>query len=296
MPVDSPIIQKTHQTFSSKNYTRRVGPTLAVLLLCISLFIIIWLFLGPKPFEPISSPLITVLLYLLCYSPAWLTLLLAIQRYFRRRKYVEQAQVVENPALVVPEQVNQFIKTRGAHGHFAGIASRFIALMIDLSIIGLTSILATVFLHIAEPVLGLINLVSYLIDTLGIDPRVVTMIKITANTVFFFGYFVVQWSLFGKTVGKALMGLRVVTRNGKPPAPWQSVLRVFGYLLSSLTLLVGFLWAGIDRQRQAWHDILAGTFVIYDWDAMPDGWFLNQAIKKRQSKLEKKSQQGTISE
>jgi hypothetical protein len=29
---------------------------------------------------------------------------------------------------------------------------------------------------------------------------------------------------------------------------------------------------------------------------MPDGWFLNQAIKKRQSKLEKKSQQGTISE
>ena len=298
MPVNSPVIAKTDQAFTSSTYRRRVGPALAVLLLSLFIFIMIWLILGFRPFEDVQSDLVTILLYLACYSPAWLTFLLAIWRFIQRRKYPEQAQTVNTTVTPLsPEQIAVFARTAGGRGHFAGMFSRFIALMIDLTIISLTSIGVQVFLQIAEPVLGIINLMNHFVQLTGIDEQAIAVLKFVANILFFFGYFVVQWSLFGKTIGKGIMGLKVVTRHGLPPAPWQSVMRMFGYFISSISLMIGFLWAGVDRYRRAWQDILAGTFVVYDWDAKQDGWFLMHAIHKQQTnleqKLEKKKQPGS---
>ncbi|MCZ7528974.1 MAG: RDD family protein [Acidimicrobiia bacterium] len=30
---------------------------------------------------------------------------------------------------------------------------------------------------------------------------------------------------------------------------------------------LGFLWILISKDRRGWHDYIAGTCVIYDWDA-----------------------------
>ena len=42
------------------------------------------------------------------------------------------------------------------------------------------------------------------------------------------------------------------------------IARYFGYLVSSLPLFLGFAWIAIDRRKQALHDKIAGTRVIYE--------------------------------
>jgi uncharacterized RDD family membrane protein YckC len=76
-------------------------------------------------------------------------------------------------------------------------------------------------------------------------------------------YFVVSWSAYGRTPGKALLGLAVITEDGSRPGVGRSILRYFGYLISTIPLGLGFLWVLIDNNRRAWHDHLAGTRVVY---------------------------------
>ena len=66
----------------------------------------------------------------------------------------------------------------------------------------------------------------------------------------------------GQTPGKLMLGLRVVKKNGKRVSWLDALLRnVFGYMVSGLFLL-GYLWAAFDRERQTWHDKMAGTVVV----------------------------------
>ena len=63
------------------------------------------------------------------------------------------------------------------------------------------------------------------------------------------------------TIGKELMGLRVVDLEGLPlPFP-RSLARALGYLLSTF-FNIGFLWALINSEGRAWHDLLAGSQVV----------------------------------
>jgi uncharacterized RDD family membrane protein YckC len=66
----------------------------------------------------------------------------------------------------------------------------------------------------------------------------------------------------GQTPGKRLMGLRVVQDTGEQLTLGMAFLRWVGYIISALPLLMGFIWAGVDRRKQAWHDKIAGTVVI----------------------------------
>jgi uncharacterized RDD family membrane protein YckC len=80
-----------------------------------------------------------------------------------------------------------------------------------------------------------------------------------------FMYLVVSLAVAGKTVGKALLGLRVVSSDGDPAlARSQPLIRVLTYPLSFVLGLglLGIVWG---RERRAWHDRLAGTAVVYDW-------------------------------
>ena len=66
----------------------------------------------------------------------------------------------------------------------------------------------------------------------------------------------------GQTLGKMAFGLRVVKKNGKRISILDALLRnVFGYTISQIFLL-GYVWAALDRERQAWHDKMAGTVVV----------------------------------
>jgi uncharacterized RDD family membrane protein YckC len=75
--------------------------------------------------------------------------------------------------------------------------------------------------------------------------------------------FVVLAGLSGRTLGKWLAGLRVVRKDGARLGYARSLVRhVLGYLLTALTLGLGFLLAAFNSRGRALHDLLAGTVVI----------------------------------
>jgi uncharacterized RDD family membrane protein YckC len=75
-------------------------------------------------------------------------------------------------------------------------------------------------------------------------------------------YFTLFHALSGQTIGKMIMGIRVVTRDNKELSPAVAFLRWTGYILSFVPLASGFLWSAVDKDHCAWHDRLAQTMVI----------------------------------
>ncbi len=75
-------------------------------------------------------------------------------------------------------------------------------------------------------------------------------------------YFIVMTTLFGQTVGKMIMGIRVVMSDGRAVSFPISALRLVCYIPSGLLLFVGFLWIIWDEERQGWHDMICDTIVI----------------------------------
>ncbi|MEI2784675.1 MAG: RDD family protein [Candidatus Nanopelagicales bacterium] len=87
-------------------------------------------------------------------------------------------------------------------------------------------------------------------------------------------YFIFLATAGGQTVGKYVMGVRVVRLDGKPMTYVGSALRWFGYLASLLPLGLGFFWVVIDDRRRGFHDKIAGTCVIYSWRAQQNEYLL----------------------
>ena len=75
------------------------------------------------------------------------------------------------------------------------------------------------------------------------------------------GYFVLLHGMDGRTVGKWLLGLRVVAAERVPVTYGQALIRWLGCLPSAFFGL-GFLWILLNRERRGWPDLLAGTWVI----------------------------------
>jgi uncharacterized RDD family membrane protein YckC len=75
--------------------------------------------------------------------------------------------------------------------------------------------------------------------------------------------FVVLAGRTGQTLGKRIIGIRIVRDNGLPFSLGVAVTRhIAGYLLSALGAFLGFAWILWDRKQQGWHDKLAHTHVI----------------------------------
>ncbi|MCD6527437.1 MAG: RDD family protein [Desulfuromonas sp.] len=77
-----------------------------------------------------------------------------------------------------------------------------------------------------------------------------------------FSYFFLSHYGCGQTVGKGLMGLRVVSVDGSELSLSQVLLRTTGGVLSLLSVGLGFVLAVRDVQQRGWSDRLASTRVI----------------------------------
>lgn len=64
------------------------------------------------------------------------------------------------------------------------------------------------------------------------------------------------------TLGKQVLGLKVVDIDGNRISFGRATGRYFAKWLSVLTLLVGFIMAGFTAKKQALHDFVAGTLVV----------------------------------
>ena len=79
---------------------------------------------------------------------------------------------------------------------------------------------------------------------------------------------ILVWAYFGlftaltfSTPGLTWMDIEVRNMEGSPPAPRESLLRAFGYLVSISALMIGFVWALVDSEGLTWHDRISGTFL-----------------------------------
>ena len=84
------------------------------------------------------------------------------------------------------------------------------------------------------------------------------------------GYHMAFWAWKGTTVGGIVCNLRLVRTDGTPLRPADALVRGLSSLFSFFALGIGFLWILRDPERQAWHDKIAGTYVV----SVPRSWAL----------------------
>jgi uncharacterized RDD family membrane protein YckC len=99
---------------------------------------------------------------------------------------------------------------------------------------------------------------------LGTDAESAATLKpLTAffTLVFAGAYTTVLHSLAGQTIGKMLVGVRVVAGEEGPPPFGAALLRFGAYFASAATLTLGFVMAGLRHDKRALHDLIAGTRV-----------------------------------
>ena len=144
----------------------------------------------------------------------------------------------------------------------AGFFSRSEAFVIDLVILSIAELVGLAFIQAILGFFKLTGLVTYIKTILenstyqiGIGAVLITLLVIAYYTFF--------WTLVGFTPGKALLGLKVVRKNGARISFGRSLLRFFSYWISAIPLFLGFFWVLWDPKRQGWHDKIAGTQVMY---------------------------------
>ena len=98
----------------------------------------------------------------------------------------------------------------------------------------------------------------------GADPGITNIdAAMGLSAVLFILYFVLFTGEGGQTLGKMLLGIRVQRMDGSPVSYRLALVRTLGYVLSTFFMtFLGFLWALWDKEKQAWHDKIAGTEVV----------------------------------
>ncbi|MGZ4704013.1 MAG: RDD family protein [Acidimicrobiales bacterium] len=83
-----------------------------------------------------------------------------------------------------------------------------------------------------------------------------------------FFYYWIGLLLTGRSIGKGLIGLRVVGPAGVPISPRRAAIRTLVYPLSFI-LWIGLIPIVTGKRRRALHDWAAGSTVVYDWGDRP---------------------------
>ena len=142
-------------------------------------------------------------------------------------------------------------------GRYAGFASRFVAFAVDEGTIAAVFALA-------------LATISFVANVLTGNPIHWNRGNFWVSLAFVgweFLYFAYSWAASGKTFGMAIFGVRVVRPDGTDASWRQAVVRTLALPLSFLFFGLGFLGILVGDKRRALHDVIAGTAVVYSWDA-----------------------------
>lgn len=92
-----------------------------------------------------------------------------------------------------------------------------------------------------------------------------------------YAIFALAWK--GRTVGKWLCGLRVLTKEDKPVGVMRAFVReAIGKLIAMLFLAVGLLWIALTKSKRGWHDYISGTRVVQDVRAQRRGTVVSVVV------------------
>ncbi|HMJ98100.1 MAG TPA: RDD family protein [Reyranella sp.] len=134
------------------------------------------------------------------------------------------------------------------HVAYGGFWIRVVAYIID-------GILLTIVCGVVDRLLG-INILAT--DWDHYDP-LANVISLVIGWLYFA---LLESSERGATVGKMVMGLRVVTSDGRRLSFMNATGRYFAKILSAIILCIGFIMVAFTDKKRGLHDIIAGTLVI----------------------------------
>ena len=157
-------------------------------------------------------------------------------------------------------------------GTTAGFFSRMVAFFIDLILLALVAMIAGLAIGLVFDFFRLDQILGFLTASMpGVQTTFQKIAVLVSPFIFLLIilYFAFFWTFFGFTPGKALLGLKIVRRDGKPLSFGRSILRFLCYWVSAIPLFLGFIWILIDRRHEGWHDKLASTNVVYAWRKPP---------------------------
>jgi uncharacterized RDD family membrane protein YckC len=83
----------------------------------------------------------------------------------------------------------------------------------------------------------------------------------TLGWILLVAYLTIGWANTGRTVGKNVFGLRVVSSRDEGLPLWRSFVR------ASLCALfpIGLFWSAVSRRNESIQDLIVRTTVVYDW-------------------------------
>jgi uncharacterized RDD family membrane protein YckC len=145
----------------------------------------------------------------------------------------------------------------GLQGHYAGISTRLVGFVIDVIAIVL---LYDLFVSLVQVLVSTITGHQFRLSELS----VLTWVLLILWAVFYCAYPIAAG---GRTLGMAVVGLRAVQADGTDVTGHEALIRVLALPLCFLTLGIGFLLILLRRDNRALHDLVAGTAVVYSWDA-----------------------------
>jgi uncharacterized RDD family membrane protein YckC len=145
----------------------------------------------------------------------------------------------------------------GRQGNYAGAVSRLLAFAVDVGASwGLFTLGA-----------GAVSLAAQLVNGHGLTLSRHQVVGAIVLALWGYIYFAYQWALGGRTLGMAVLGLRVVQAEGTPITDRQAMLRTLVLPVSIALAGMGLVGILVQRERRGLHDLVAGTAVVYAWDA-----------------------------
>lgn len=77
-------------------------------------------------------------------------------------------------------------------------------------------------------------------------------------------YFGLFWAISGRTLGQTLLRVRVIGSGGERPKIVAAVVRLAAAVVGLLPGALGSIWMAFDMEKRAFHDHVAGTYVVRD--------------------------------
>ena len=143
---------------------------------------------------------------------------------------------------------------------YAGFWIRFVAYLIDTFVA--LAVIGPIFVMFFAPAEGFSSLAG---DT---DAMLLYYTSLgglgLANNIMHVLYFsLMESSKYQATLGKMAVGIVVVGEDGNKISFGRAIGRYFSKIISGIILMIGYIMAGLDSRKQALHDKIASTFVVY---------------------------------
>jgi len=162
---------------------------------------------------------------------------------------------------------------------YASLTRRLIAAIVDLVVVmlvvvpltnwtvsfisnggDLPALMMDYFERHASADISVSDMVHYLESHNAIIPYILSQV---ISLLMVMAYCVAFWCWQGATLGKMLLRIKVIDmKSGGALTLRQAIARVFGYVLSSVILCLGFVMINFRKDCRGLHDMVAGTAVI----------------------------------